>query len=234
MLGIANKFEYIGFDADDTLWVNEPYYRDTEQELCVLLSDEIDEERVRKTLFETEVKNIGLFGYGAKSFTLSMIETALMLTEQQIDPSKIAAIIALGKALIERPIVLLDGVEGVLKELHASGQKMIVATKGDLLDQRRKLDKSGLAGYFHHIETMTEKKEDDYRKLFLHLGLEAESFLMIGNSLKSDIVPVLNLGGAAIHVPYHTTWEYENGAVVSKTDRFAEVKEIGEILKLLV
>lgn len=223
----------IGFDADDTLWVNEPYFRQTERKFCELLRNGMSLDEVTKELFEVEIGNIPLYGYGTKAFTLSMIETSLKITNGNVSSEKISAILELGKEQINKPIELLDGVVEVLKNLQGK-YRLIVATKGDLLDQERKLQKSGLLKYFHHIEVMSDKKDADYEKLIKHLDIKPAEFLMVGNSLKSDILPVLNVGGNAVHVPFHTTWEHE---LVSEKEienaNFHEIENIRELLNLI-
>ncbi len=203
-----DKIKVIAFDADDTLWVNEPYFRESEMEFCKLLKNGMSIDEVTEELFATEIGNIPLYGYGTKAFILSMIETSLKITKGNVSSEKIQAIISLGKEQMNKPVELLDGVIEVLESLHGKYQ-LIVATKGDLLDQERKLKKSGLLKYFHHIEVMSDKQESDYQKLIQHLDIPVNEFLMVGNSLRSDIIPVLNLGGKAVHVPFHTTWEHE-------------------------
>jgi putative hydrolase of the HAD superfamily len=206
---LSNKYKIISFDADDTLWVNEPYYRQTESEFCHILRDYLPENIINKELYKTEISNLELYGYGAKGFVLSLLETALKITENKIDPQKILQIINLGKDLLNRPIELLEGVEDCLDYLKHKNYKLIVATKGDLLDQERKLKRSSLSSYFHHIEVMSDKTQLQYENLVSHLDIKASEFLMIGNSLKSDILPVLKIGGSAIYIPYHTTWQHE-------------------------
>lgn len=220
----------IAFDADDTLWVNEPYFRESEMEFCNLLKNGMSIEELTEELFATEIGNIPLYGYGTKAFILSMIETSLKITKGNVSSEKIQAIISLGKQQMNKPIELLDGVVEVLENLQGK-YKLIVATKGDLLDQERKLKKSGLLKYFHHIEVMSDKKEDDYKKLIQHLDIDANEFLMVGNSLKSDILPVLNLGGEAVHVPFHTTWVHE--LVSDEELKTAGIKEIQNIRELI-
>ncbi len=231
---MKNQIKVICFDADDTLWVNEPYYRETENNFFGLLKEYVDEDVCNEELLKVEIANIKLYGYGAKSFMLSMIETALKLSDQQISQNKIGQILELGNQLINKPVELLDGVENVLEELQ-NKYRIIVATKGDLLDQERKLYKSGLEQYFHHIEIMSEKETTNYQKLIAHLDIPAEQFLMIGNSVKSDILPVLEIGGFAIHIPCETTWAHEHVENQSSSNpRFLEVKSISEIISLLV
>ncbi|MDE5417298.1 HAD family hydrolase [Labilibaculum sp. DW002] len=225
-----NKIKVIAFDADDTLWVNEPYFRESELEFCNLLKNGMGIDEVTEELFATEIGNIPLYGYGTKAFVLSMIETGLKISKGKMNAKTIEAILQIGKNQINKPIELIDGVIEVLENLQ-NKYRLIVATKGDLLDQERKLKKSGLLKYFHHIEVMSDKKEEDYQKLIQHLDIHPEQFLMIGNSLKSDILPVVNLGGEAIHVPFHTTWEHE---LIEDNDlEKINVKELECIVELL-
>ncbi|KAF0195800.1 MAG: putative HAD superfamily hydrolase [Bacteroidetes bacterium] len=222
----------IGFDADDTLWVNEPNYRQTEAEFCRILEPWLPEPEVSKGLFATEMANLELYGYGAKGFILSMIETAIRLSNGTISNEKLNHIIGLGKELLDRDVELLDGVKSVLAGLQGKC-RLILATKGDLLDQERKLRKSGLEGYFHHIEIMSDKTENNYKKLLAHLEIQPEEFLMVGNSLKSDILPVLNLGGYGVYVPYHTTWQHEHIEHLPDNPNFAEIPGIKHLPGLL-
>ena len=202
------NIKVIAFDADDTLWVNEQYFQETEKKFCALLEDYLPHHSVSQELFKTEMQNLALYGYGIKGFMLSMIETALRITNKTLNVEIIEKAIAFGKDLLEKPVEIIDGVEDVMQSLHKK-YRLVVATKGDLLDQERKLRKSALAHYFHHIEIMSDKQEKDYIKLIRHLDIKPEEFLMVGNSIKSDILPVLAIGGHAIHVPFHTTWAHE-------------------------
>ena len=217
------NIKYIAFDADDTLWDNEPFYRALEHVFNEIMLDRMTPEESSAELFKTEIANLPLFGYGAKAYTLSILETALRLSNDTLPAASVRRILDAGKQLTDSPLVLLDNVEEVLKAL-APKHKLILATKGDLLDQERKLKKSRLEKYFHHIEIMSDKQTGDYKKLFQHLDIEANEFLMIGNSMRSDIFPVVELGGYAIHVPYHTTWEHEKmNDVDLSNDRFMEI-----------
>lgn len=202
------NIKVIGFDADDTLWMNEPLYRETERNFCELLSKYKSAEEINRQLFQVEIGNLDLYGYGSKAFTLSLIETAIMVSDGRLTASETWKILELGKAQINEKNPLLEGVHEVLRIL-ATRYRLIVATKGDLLDQERKLKNSGIAGYFHHIEIMSDKKEENYLRLLEHLDVKPQEFLMIGNSLKSDVLPVIGLGGYAIHVPYLITWQHE-------------------------
>jgi putative hydrolase of the HAD superfamily len=229
---MKNKIKIIGFDADDTLWVNEPFYRDTDKQFARILSPYFAEDKINDELFKTEMENLALYGYGAKSFILSMIETALRLSENKITAAEISKIIEIGKAQLNLPIELLYGVELVLQKLQPH-YKLILATKGDLLDQEKKKKKSGLTAYFHHIEIMSDKHENNYRKLIKHLDIDPQDFVMVGNSIKSDILPVINIGASAIHVPYHTTWQHENDHAETDPGKFATVENLVDILNIL-
>ena len=222
----------IAFDADDTLWVNEPYFVETEQKFCGLLEDFLPHHSVSKELLKTEIGNLSLYGYGIKGFMLSMIETALNVSAKTITPDVIEKIIALGQELLQRPIELLEGVEEVLEKLKKH-YRLVVATKGDLLDQERKLRNSGIEHHFHHVEIMSEKGEADYRKLIRHLDVRPEEFLMVGNSLKSDVLPVLAVGGHAYHVPYHTTWAHEKVENTVAHPNFKELERLSDLLQHL-
>lgn len=203
------NIKVIGFDADDTLWVNETYFRAAEAEFGVLLSNFETPNKIDQELFKMEIKNLPIYGYGVKGFILSMVEMALELSNKTVSNDVIEAILTIGKTMINKPIELLDGVEDVLKAL-SKNYKLIVATKGDLLDQERKLEKSGLIHYFHHIEVLSEKHSTDYSKLLNRLDIKPSEFLMVGNSLKSDVLPLVQIGAKAIHVPFHTTWLHES------------------------
>jgi putative hydrolase of the HAD superfamily len=205
------NIKVIAFDADDTLWINETYFREAEHQFAKLLSKYETENKIDQELFKAEIKNLTIYGYGIKGFILSMIECALKLSNYQINQKTIEKILDIGKEMLEKPIELLDGVEEVLKNLQGK-YKLIVATKGDLLDQERKLEKSNLLKYFHHIEVMSDKKEKDYQKLIKHLDINPSELLMIGNSLKSDVLPLIEIGASAIHIPFYTTWVHEEVA----------------------
>lgn len=221
----------IAFDADDTLWVNEPYFQETEEKFCELLAPYLSRHTLSQELFKTEIDNLKLYGYGIKGYILSMIEAALKISNGTISTEVIEKIIQYGKELLERPIELLDGVEETLESL-TSNYKLVVATKGDLLDQRRKLHNSGLGKYFHHIEVMSDKQEIDYKDLVKRLEIDASEFLMVGNSLKSDVLPVLGIGGHAIHIPFHTTWAHEKIDHKVEHERMKSMENIAEVLSL--
>lgn len=219
------SIKVIAFDADDTLWVNEPYFREAEEKFCSLLEDFMPSHAILKELYHTEISNLKLYGYGIKGFMLSMIETALRVSDQKMPISLVEKVIKIGQEMLEKPVDLLPGVEEVLKKLNGD-YRMVLATKGDLVDQERKLKKSGLEGHFHHIEIMSEKRVEDFAKLIRHLDVNPEEFVMLGNSLKSDILPVLELGGHAIHIPFHITWVHEEIQHEVIHERFVSVENI--------
>jgi len=222
----------IAFDADDTLWANESYFQETERQYCDLLSEYLPARDVSRELFATEMCNIGIYGYGIKSFTLSMIETAIRISGGRIGSEEISRLIGFGKQLLDMPVVPLPGVNDLLEHLRGK-YKLVVATKGDLLDQQRKLARSGLQEYFDHVEIMSEKGVEDYRRLLDNLNCRPEHFLMIGNSIKSDILPVVEIGGNAIHVPFHVTWSHEVVEKEMGNARFMMVDDVSEVADLL-
>lgn len=227
------NIKVIGFDADDTLWVNETYFRDAEVAFAKLLEKFETLNKIDQELFKMEMKNLPLYGYGVKGFILSMVEMALELSNNNVSNKTIQAILDIGKDMINKPVELLEGVETVLKTL-SKNYRLILATKGDLLDQERKLEKSGLIEYFHHIEVLSDKQEANYSKLLNHLDIKPSEFLMIGNSLKSDILPLVNIKAHAIHVPFHTTWTHEQ-VDESETNgkNYKTVNSLLDILPLL-
>ncbi len=226
-----NNLKVIAFDADDTLFVNEPYFQEVEQKFCLLMSDYLSHQGLSQELFRTEIENLDLYGYGIKGYILSMIEAAMKISNNTISLEIIEKIIIYGKELLQKPIELLDGVEETLQALKGK-YKLIVATKGDLKDQQSKLHRSGLGPYFHHIEVMADKQEINYEKLLKRLEIECDEFLMIGNSLKSDVLPVLNIGSHAIHIPFHTTWAHEKIDHKVEHKNFKSFEKIIDVLTL--
>jgi len=223
----------IGFDADDTLWVNETYFRDAELEFAKLLGAYETANKVDQLLFKKEMDNLDIYGYGVKGFVLSMVESAIEISNGAISNDTIEKILNIGKDMINKPVDLLDGVEEVLKTL-SKNYRLILATKGDLLDQERKLEKSGLSEYFHHIEVLSDKKEANYSKLLKHLDINPTEFLMVGNSLRSDILPLINISAHAIHVPFHTTWAHEQVSIEETNGKaYKTVSNLREIIKFL-
>lgn len=223
----------IGFDADDTLWHNESIFENVHERYRVLLAQYHDAATVDRTLFATEMRNLELYGYGVKGFTLSAIETAIALTGGRISADEIQRLIDLGREMLAHPVELLEGVAETLPSL-AARHRLILITKGDLRDQERKLAKSGLAEHFHHVEIVSEKDEATYATILRRQSLPADRFLMVGNSLKSDILPVLALGGAAAYIPYHLTWAHERVEEVPVVEgRFFRLKTLRELPRVV-
>lgn len=225
--------DLIAFDADDTLWHNEVLYTRTQQRFAELLSPYDQDNRAGEELFATEMQNIPRYGYGIKGFALSMIETAIRLTGGQITGDEVQKLINLAREMMETPVQLLDGVVEVLEAL-ATRQTLMLITKGDLFDQERKLARSGLAPYFAHVEIVSQKTVDVYRTLLAKHGIAPQRFLMVGNSLRSDILPVVKLGGHAVHIPYHVTWEHETVDLPEEMpEGYVELEHIGLLLDLV-
>lgn len=230
---MKDKIEVVAFDADDTLWENELYFQEFEHKFCDLLKTYQPPAAISQELFKTEMKNLHMYGYGLKSMMLSMIETTCRITGGKENLHCAEEIIRLGQELLQKPVTLLGGVEDVLLQLQGK-YKLVLATKGDLFDQKRKVMDSGLVRYFCHIEIMSDKKEADYQKLLNKLGCAPQNFLMLGNSIKSDILPILNLGGYAAHIPYHITWQYENHEENVTHPNFLQLKNIKDIIGYLL
>jgi putative hydrolase of the HAD superfamily len=215
----------IAFDADDTLWHNEAYYRDAEATFRRMLATYHDEAWIQERLFATEMRNLGHFGYGIKSFVLSMIETAIELTEGQVTGREIQTLVDLGREMLAHPVEPLPQVAETLAALHGKYRLMVI-TKGDLLDQEAKLARSNLDAFFSAVEVVSEKDEAVYRAILARHDLAPGEFLMVGNSVRSDILPVVALGGHAVHVPYATTWIHEHVEDVDAT-RFTTMEHVG-------
>ena len=198
----------VGFDGDDTLWHSETRFHVTQGEFRDLLKRYVPDAEVDDRLAKTEMENLTIYGYGIKSFTLSMIQTAIELTERKISAADLDVILGWGKSMLMRPTELLDGVEETLRGL-ASHHDLLLITKGDLFDQEGKLARSGLGELFLGVDILSEKNVDSYRGIFKRRAIDPKDFVMVGNSLRSDIVPVVQLGGRAVHIPYQVTWAHE-------------------------
>lgn len=224
---------HIAFDADDTLWHNEPIFELTQERVAELLADWVPADKLGEELVRIERRNLRLFGYGAKGFTLALMETALEVTGGDVPGSVLQQILDAGKAMIEHPVELLPGVVPTLDQLAAE-HPLLLITKGELFHQEFKIARSGLADRFAAIEIVSEKDEQTYRKLLDRHSIAAERFVMIGNSVKSDILPVLGVGGNAIHVPYESHWELDKiehrGA---EAEGFFEAMSIDEVPRML-
>ncbi len=199
---------HIAFDADDTLWHNEPIFELTQERVARLLADFVPADELGEKLAQTERRNLRLFGYGAKGFTLALMETALEVSGGEVPGAVLQQILNAGKAMIEHPVELLPGVAETVGRL-ATDHPLLLITKGELFHQESKIARSGLAGHFAGIEIVSEKDEQTYRKILERYSIDAERFVMIGNSVKSDILPVLAIGGNAVHVHYESTWELD-------------------------
>ncbi len=206
---MPHPFTLIGLDADDTLWHNEPVFHATQAEFRTLLAEFHAPEWIDARLYDAETRNLQHYGYGIKGFTLSMIETAVELTEGRITGAQVQQILDLGRAMLAHPVELLDGVAetvAVLAETH----RLVLVTKGDLFDQESKLARSGLGDHFRAVEIVSEKDARTYAALMQRQGVAPEHFLMVGNSLRSDVLPVLEAGAVAVHIPYAITWAHEH------------------------
>jgi putative hydrolase of the HAD superfamily len=227
--------EVVAFDGDDTLWHSESHFVDAHRRFVALVEPYIDDlERIDEQVVATERDNLALYGYGSKAFTLSLIETAITLTEGRITSREISAILELGKRLLDHPIELLDGVAEVIDQVAATGRRLIVVTKGDLFHQEAKVAGSGIADRFDRVEIVSEKDLPTYRRVMDAAGVEPERFLMVGNSVRSDVLPVVELGAHAVHLPYTYTWEVEVVADANGADHgYHEITSIREVPALV-
>jgi putative hydrolase of the HAD superfamily len=222
----------IAFDADDTLWGHEAYYQLTQTQFALLLSDFVGPDMTEKRLLEAERRNLAVYGYGVKSFTLSMIETAIEVTEGRVDASVIAAILERGRDLLAHPIEPLDGVRETLEALKGRF-RMIIITKGDLFDQERKLAQSGLGDCFDAVEIVSEKDAAVYARLFRRHAASAAQCMMVGNSLKSDILPALAAGASGVHVPSSRNWALDHAEAPLDRRGFYQIGAISELPGLI-
>jgi putative hydrolase of the HAD superfamily len=218
----------IGFDADDTLWHNESIFHLTQQQFLELLKDHGDPDHMAARLFEVERRNLHLYGYGVKSFTLAMIETAIDLTRGAVTAKTIHEIMQLGRAMLEHPVEPLPGAAETVRALKGK-YRLVVVTKGDLLNQEQKLARSGLGELFDAIDIVSEKNADTYRRIFAREGAKPEQAVMIGNSLKSDVLPALEAGLWGIHIPYPITWAHEHAEAPANSPRYAKLETIAEV-----
>jgi putative hydrolase of the HAD superfamily len=201
----------VAFDGDDTLWHNETHFNLTQQRLRELLFSHAPDADVDHRLFDIEMENLKLYGYGIKSFTLSMLETAIKVTDGRIPVADLEVILGWGKQMLQVPTELLDGVRETLLEVSRR-HTVVLITKGDLFDQESKLARSGLADLFAGVEILSDKTKESYAHVLARRGIAPDEFLMVGNSLRSDVVPVVELGATAVHIPYHLTWRHEHVA----------------------
>ena len=224
----------VAFDGDDTLWHNETHFNFTQAALRDLLRGHAPNADVDARLFETEMANLSLYGYGIKSFTLSMIETALEITDGTIPASDLKVILDWGKRMLREPTELLEGVRETLLGMSQNHQLLLI-TKGDLFDQESKLARSGLAERFAGVEILSDKNVDSYRRVLSRRGIDAGEFVMVGNSLRSDVVPVVELGARAVHIPYHLTWNHEHVDEESlPAQGWHRIQSLRELSRLLI
>ncbi len=214
--------ELVGFDGDDTLWHSERYFVLTQQRVADLLQPWAPPERFDEALLATERANLARFGYGVKGFVLSTIETAITVTDANVSAAVIHQIVEWGKELLDHPVELLDGVLDTITGL-ARSHRLVLITKGDLFHQETKVATSGLDALFDHVEIVSEKGPDDYRRILDRLGVAPERFVMVGNSLRSDVLPAVELGGLGVHIPYHVTWGLEHAELPSELSERVQV-----------
>lgn len=223
--------ELVGFDGDDTLWHSEGYYQTVHDQFERLVGAYVDlaDARLHERLLETEKRNIRLFGYGAKGMTLSMIETAIEITDARISATDVQELLRLGKEVLSHPVDLLPGIREAVAQVARDFQVVLI-TKGDLFHQEAKVARSGLADLFHRIEIVSEKDEATYRRVLGEFSLSPDRFAMVGNSLRSDIEPVVALGGWGVHMPYHITWAHEmETGLAGEHPRYVDIASPGEI-----
>jgi len=225
--------EMIAFDADDTLWHAETIFKKAEEKFYRILSPYQDPEKIEHKMSEIETRNISRYGFGVKSYTLSMIETALYASDGEITGKSIEKVLQIGLAMLDEDLVLIPGVEEVLKELSGNYPLMVI-TKGDLLEQTSKIQRSGLADYFSFIEVLSHKTKEAYQQLLKKYKLDPQNFVMVGNSLPSDIQPVISLGGIGIHIPADITWAHElMDDFETSQENFYEIEHMGQLIDLL-
>lgn len=227
------KPRLIAFDADDTLWENETLYHAAQDKFVSVLSKYHEEQWIRARLYETEMRNMAHFGYGIKAFVLSMIETSVELTEGRVTGQDVGSLVAIAKHMIEAEIKLLPGVRQTVETLHGR-YPLAIITKGDLLDQQRKVDRSGIGDLFAHVEIVADKNEQTYAQLIKKFAVDPADLLMIGNSMRSDILPILELGGSAVYIPHELTWSHEHAPKPETGSRgYFQMNTISELVPLI-
>ncbi|WP_415715543.1 HAD family hydrolase [Maridesulfovibrio sp.] len=228
------QIKAVAFDADDTLWVNEPFFDRVKADVAEMMSGYIPAKGFMEILEQTQSRNIGVFGYGVKSFVISMVEAATAVAGGRGISSEIERIIELGRSMLTNPVEPIAGVEDVLRSL-CGNYELLMITKGDVAEQQRKISLSGMAPYFDHIEILAEKDESSYEGILRKHCIRCDEFLMVGNSVKSDILPVVGVGGSAVHIPFHTTWVHEKVSEVELRGReYIELGSACELLPLLM
>ncbi|MEM6888031.1 MAG: HAD family hydrolase [Pseudomonadota bacterium] len=229
---MASTLTTVAFDADDTLWHNERFFQLTQAHFADLLRDYTDRDSLMEELLAAEKRNLGHYGFGVKGFTLSMIETALEVTQGRVPGTVITEILDAGRDMLRHPIELLPHAKAALENARQN-HRILLITKGDLLDQERKLAQSGIGEFFDAVEIVSEKARPVYEEIFARHGDGVEHSLMVGNSLKSDILPVLSAGGWAVHVPYEVTWELEAAKDPVDAEKFRKLVDLAGLAPLL-
>jgi putative hydrolase of the HAD superfamily len=230
---VGRNLTTIGFDADDTLWQNEQFFRLTEARFAALLADHADPETISSHLLEVERRNLSFYGYGIKGFTLSMIETAVTLTGGKVPARAIAEILSAGREMLTHPVETMPHARDTLEQL-SDAYRLVLITKGDLFDQERKLAQSGLGDFFSAVEIVSDKTKETYRTVFARHGDGAGKSMMVGNSLKSDVVPAIEAGGWGVHIPHELTWALEYSEAPSGSPRFRQLTDLGKLNALLM
>lgn len=229
---MAGRLTTIGFDADDTLWHNERFFRLTQQRFAELLADHAEPGHLAERLLAAEKRNIGHYGYGIKGFVLSMIETAIEVTEDRVPARVIRELIAAGQEMLAHPIELLPHAQAAV-EAVAQTHRVVLITKGDLLDQERKLAQSGLGDLFDGVEIVSEKTPRVYAEIFARHGDGADRALMVGNSMRSDVAPVIEAGGWGVYVPHGLVWEIEHAEPPAQSPRYRDIEDLGALPALV-
>ncbi|TIX67130.1 MAG: HAD family hydrolase [Mesorhizobium sp.] len=228
----GHELTTIGFDADDTLWQNEQFFRLTEKRFAGLLAEHGEAEHISARLLEAERRNLAVYGFGIKGFTLSMIETAIEISGGRVPGSVVAEILAAGRVMLSHPIEPLAHARETVEKL-AGSYRLVLITKGDLFDQERKLAQSGLGDLFDAVEIVSDKSATTYARIFSRHGDGPEKSMMVGNSLKSDVVPAIDAGGWGVHVPHELTWVLEHVEPPRAAPRFRQIADLGELLRLI-
>lgn len=230
---MAPNFDVIAFDADDTLWHTESLYAEVEAKIIPILAPYQSQEIIEQVMHSNEIRNLEFYGYGIKSFILSLVESAVQISQSRIPGSDILRIIELGKEMLSAKIQLFEHTQPTLDKLSRSYPLMLI-TKGDLNEQEPKINRSGLLDFFKYIEILSDKNPSSYSSLLSRYEINPTQFLMVGNSLRSDIAPVLSLGGWAVYIPYSNSWSHENASIPeSSKERYFEIKHLGELPDLL-
>ena len=229
---MPQKLQTIGFDADDTLWQNEHFFRVTQARFAELLADYTDRDHLHERLIAAERRNIGHYGFGIKGFMLSMIETAIEVTDKKVPASVIGELLEAGQEMLSHPINLLPHAEDAVRILSQT-HKLVLITKGDLLDQERKLAQSGLGDFFHAVEIVSEKTPAIYQRAFDTHGAGPQSAMMVGNSMKSDVVPAIEAGSWGVYVPHGVIWELERADPPEGHARYRELQDLGQVVEFI-